>query len=330
MRDLLEKKWTSVVRLKKQVLDLEKQNKQLKESQICERCEGMGDLSSNKKSVFGEGLPREPERYSLQGHRSKVTKVALHPVFSMVASASDDASIRLWDTEQGEPERTLKSHTGIVQFIAFHPNGQLLASSSNDMTVKLWNLKTYTVQKTLQGHEHEVSGVCFLPSGDHLVSCSRDQTIKVWDTLSGYCLHTLRGHQDWVRRVAVDTTGKLLASCSKDETIIVWDMNLVMQKKGQDSMLQVLHDHEHVIDVIKWALPDSNKEIEKSSYNQPEGHAHEDNEDKDNENKDEEVKEGNSNTAELANGSDAKQTTRERIKQMKDDLKKKRLAMKEK
>jgi len=63
----------------------------------------------------------------------------------MAASASDDASIRLWDTEQGELERTLKSHTGIVQFLAFHPNGQMLASSSNDMTVKLWNLTTFTV-----------------------------------------------------------------------------------------------------------------------------------------------------------------------------------------
>jgi len=65
----------------------------------------------------------------------------------------------------------------------------------------------------------------------------------------------------------------------------------------------VLHDHEHVIDVIKWALPESNKEIEKSNYNQPEGHAHEDPDDANNvDNNNEEAKE----SAELANGTDAK------------------------
>lgn len=63
MKDLLEKKWTSVVRLKKQVMELEKQNKQLRESQLTE---GYNDLDTLKKrSVFGEGLPREPERFSL-------------------------------------------------------------------------------------------------------------------------------------------------------------------------------------------------------------------------------------------------------------------------
>lgn len=45
IKDILENKWTTVVRLKKQVMELEKQVKQLKESQICERCGG-GALGS--------------------------------------------------------------------------------------------------------------------------------------------------------------------------------------------------------------------------------------------------------------------------------------------
>lgn len=64
----------------------------------------------------------------------------------------------------------------------------------------------------------------------------------------------------------------------------------------------MLHDHEHVIDVIKWAPPDSNKEIEKANYNQPEGHAHEDPDDNKDNDDDEETKE----SSELANGIDAK------------------------
>lgn len=65
----------------------------------------------------------------------------------------------------------------------------------------------------------------------------------------------------------------------------------------------MLHDHEHVIDVIKWAPAEANKEIEKANYNQPEGHAHEDPEEQNNnDNNNEEAKE----SSELANGIDAK------------------------
>jgi platelet-activating factor acetylhydrolase IB subunit alpha len=44
-------------------------------------------------------LPREPEKLTLRGHKSKVTKISMHPVYSDVASASDDGSIKLWDYE---------------------------------------------------------------------------------------------------------------------------------------------------------------------------------------------------------------------------------------
>lgn len=125
-KDLLEKKWSSVVRLKKQVMELEKINKQLKEEGVCARCEALNEIGANMglSKVPGDGLPREPEKYTLQGHRGKVTKLVLHPFYNIVASASEDATIRLWDYDSGEHERTLKSHTGIVNFLAFNPNGK--------------------------------------------------------------------------------------------------------------------------------------------------------------------------------------------------------------
>ena len=46
---------------------------------------------------MGDGLPREPEKYTMQGHRAKITKIALHPFYNIAASASEDATIRLWD-----------------------------------------------------------------------------------------------------------------------------------------------------------------------------------------------------------------------------------------
>lgn len=69
-KDVLERKWTSVVRLKKQVMELEKNVKMLKEEQVCERCESMQEMGANMglsqaSKMLGDGLPREPEKYHL-------------------------------------------------------------------------------------------------------------------------------------------------------------------------------------------------------------------------------------------------------------------------
>lgn len=42
-----------------------------------------------------EWIPRPPERYALSGHRSPITKVVLHPVFSLMVSSSEDATIKV-------------------------------------------------------------------------------------------------------------------------------------------------------------------------------------------------------------------------------------------
>ena len=97
-KDVLERKWKGLAKLKMENLALEKLNKQLKE-QIASG-ERFNDLAGPfAKRQLGDGLPREPEKYNLQGHRAKVTKVVAHPLYSIVASSSEDASIRLWDYE---------------------------------------------------------------------------------------------------------------------------------------------------------------------------------------------------------------------------------------
>jgi platelet-activating factor acetylhydrolase IB subunit alpha len=58
--------------------------------------------------------------------------VIFHPVYPLLASCSDDASIRLWDYEVPEHQETMRGHTGHVSWIAFNSQGSLLASCSSD------------------------------------------------------------------------------------------------------------------------------------------------------------------------------------------------------
>lgn len=220
----------------------------------------------------GDSIPREPEKMKLKGHRSKITKVAFHPIYTQIASSSEDASIKIWDYETGECEQTLREHTGMVNYLNFHPNGENMATCSKDMTIKLWTRKQgddFKCYKTLQGHEHEVSCVEYLkPSGDFILSCSRDNTIRIWDTNSGFLMQTLTQHNDWVRRLTQNNLGTLMASAAKDETVIIWNMEKIKQNINKtmnvdqtDFIITMIDEHEHVIDCIKFANEAARKTI---------------------------------------------------------------------
>ncbi|KAF2860685.1 dynein regulator [Piedraia hortae CBS 480.64] len=205
-------------------------------------------------------IPRSPAKHTLSGHRQPVTSVAFHPTFSSLASGSEDCSIKVWDYELGELERTLKSHTKAVLDVDFGgPRGNtLLASCSSDLTIKLWDpADEYKNVRTLPGHDHSVSCVRFIPSGaagaplsgNLLASASRDKTIRVWDVTTGYCLRTLRGHGEWVRSLAPSPDGRWLLSTSSDQTARTWDLS----QPDAHAQKLVFVGHEHVIECCAFA-----------------------------------------------------------------------------
>ncbi|KXN75048.1 dynein regulator [Conidiobolus coronatus NRRL 28638] len=199
-------------------------------------------VPSKKNMNNSDYLPKGPEKFSLVGHRNPVTRVIFHPVFAVLATASEDTTIRIWDYESGQYERSLKGHTKAVHDISFDPKGNILVSCSSDLSIKLWDLNNdYQCTKTLHGHDHTISSVQFLPSGDKIISASRDKTIKIWEVSSGYCIKTLSGHNDWVRRAMVSEDGKYIVSCSNDQSVRVWDLESGECKsdiRGHDNVVE--------------------------------------------------------------------------------------------
>src|SRR5260370_557413 len=112
---------------------------------------------------------------TLRGHSNSVLSVAFSPDGGLMASASFDHTIKLWDPQTGEHLRTLVGHSDSVFSVAFSPDGGLLASASRDETIKLWDPQTGEHLRTLEGHSDLVLSVAFFPDGGLLASASRDQ-----------------------------------------------------------------------------------------------------------------------------------------------------------
>jgi platelet-activating factor acetylhydrolase IB subunit alpha len=228
------------------ILDLETRNDSLQNELA-----NATPLSLSKRNDPTSWLPSAPARHTLESHREPINCVAFHPIFSSIASGSDDCTIKIWDWELGELERTIKGHTRPVLDVDFGGprGGFLLASCSSDLTIKLWDpADEYKNTRTLPGHDHSVSAIRFIPSGvdgesvsgNLLVSASRDHTIKIWDITTGYCVKTLRGHSAWVRDVCPSPDGRYLLSTGDDRTARLWDTTM---SEPEAKLTMIGHEH---------------------------------------------------------------------------------------
>ncbi|KAB8331275.1 hypothetical protein SD80_025530, partial [Scytonema tolypothrichoides VB-61278] len=72
------------------------------------------------------------------GHTNSVYGVSFSTDGKILATASRDNTVKLWDTATLKEIKTLSGHTNSVNGISFSPDGKILATASDDNTVRLW------------------------------------------------------------------------------------------------------------------------------------------------------------------------------------------------
>jgi WD40 repeat protein len=167
----------------------------------------------------------------------------------MLASSSEDKTVRLWDLKNGKTLRVLTGHTDFVWSVAFSADGRYLVAISDKQMI-IWDLADLNAptSRTIDG---DFLSVAFAPKGRMLATGGYNGgAIVLWDATSGRRLGELAGHDDSVRSLAFSRNGKFLASGSDDTTVKVWNL-------ARRSAILTIKGHEDWVNTLAWSGDDS-------------------------------------------------------------------------
>ncbi len=165
---------------------------------------------------------------TLAGHSGAVRAVAFSPTEPLLASASDDRTIRLWDLRSGAEMLTLVGHTAQVTRLAFSPDGTWLFSGSRDNSVRVWDIAARNSRNIhmLTGPKSLILSLAVSPDGSYVAAGSGDNSLRIWDLKfpARLGISTLTGGEELLRGVAYSPDGTRLVANDNGGVIRVWDV----------------------------------------------------------------------------------------------------------
>jgi len=169
---------------------------------------------------------------TLQEDEGAVESVDFSPAGDLVAVASNEGAVQVWQVANRTLLRTFKVPvaTGVAHTykVAFSPDGtafglkQSAVFGTPDGAIYVWRVADGERLPTLEGHTGRITSLAFSPDGQILASGSWDKTIRLWQMKDAKLQQLLEGHQHEVLSVAFSPDGKTLASGSFAGVVKLW------------------------------------------------------------------------------------------------------------
>jgi WD40 repeat protein/tetratricopeptide (TPR) repeat protein len=200
------------------------------------------------------------ELLTLHKHTGVVGGVKWSPDGRLLASASADGTVKVWEGATGREVTTLRGQLASVwHSVSWSPDSRRLASLNRGETIKLWDAETGAEVTYIQDYEgaHAVS---WSPNGRHLACAgSWNGVVRLWDTTTGQRIARFHGHKETVYSMSWSPDGRRLASAGHDHTVRVWDVQTARETA-------IFRGHTAPVLAVSWS-PDG-KRLASASHDQ--------------------------------------------------------------
>jgi len=195
---------------------------------------------SSRSSLSPQPSPQGGEasvkpRLTLEGHNGAVFDLAFSPDSRLLATASGDRTVKLWETATGRRLDTFGEPLKEVYTVAFSPDGRAVAGAGVDNRIRVWRLSESAREGTNQlvvsrfAHQGAIIKLVWSSDGRALASSAEDRTVKLWDATqvaAGILMerHVLPPQSDWAPALAFSPDGKRLAVGRMDGTHTIYEV----------------------------------------------------------------------------------------------------------
>jgi WD40 repeat protein len=179
-------------------------------------------LATNESHTSGE--PGGMQMTSCCG--SEVRAVAISPDGTLIVSAHDDETIKLWDTRAGELMRTIKSRFPDLRSVVFSADGRFIASGydEGDSRVDLWSVQSGKLAGKLDKDSEYVRSISFSPDGKMIVTGHLADALKLWDAKTGKLIRQFKQPFSEDDQVAFSPNSERFASGGENGNVMLWDV----------------------------------------------------------------------------------------------------------
>lgn len=159
---------------------------------------------------------------SLRGHQNKIYSIACSPDGKILASGSEDNTLKIWDMNTGKELKTIKVENKFIRFVVFSPDGKYLACLDKEYRIVILDVDTGKEIKNIYG---EYTSFDWSPDGEHLACVHRENGMVIWDVSTGNKVKEIKNDFSKGYIIKYSPNGNFLAIASGDNFVRILDIN---------------------------------------------------------------------------------------------------------
>lgn len=157
------------------------------------------------------------------GHSDTAYGLSFSPDGKMLATASADKFVKVWEVPSAKFVKSFEGHTHHVLDVGWSGDGKLLASAGGDNTVKIWDFEKGEQARTIQAHGKQVTRLVFIGKKGEILTSGGDNQVKQFNSANGGSTKAFPGATDFIYAIGVNPEGTIVATGGQEGIVRVYN-----------------------------------------------------------------------------------------------------------